>query len=147
MHGAALGRGLLAVRRVCDAGERPAVRFETGGRHPFGNHRSLSSTRVIVTGVVVTGVVVADRDEFIGAAVARPIVPQHAPLAARLDMLADDLRLRLAGGLPAVFATVDDGIEADGHVKFLRARGHGAVTCNADTVRAPKISSCPSSSS
>jgi len=51
-------------------------------------------------------------------------------------MLAYDLRLRLAGGIPAVFATVSDGAEADGHVQFLRSRGHGAVTCDADAVPA-----------
>lgn len=51
-------------------------------------------------------------------------------LAARLGIVAYDCRLRLAGGLPVVFALVDDGMEAAGHVEFLRTRGHGAVACD-----------------
>ena len=66
-----------------------------------------------------------------------PLEEELPALAARLGMLAYDLRLRLAGGLPAVFATVGDGTEAEGHLQFLRSRGHGAVTCDADAVPTP----------
>ena len=63
-----------------------------------------------------------------------PLEEELPALAARLGMLAYDLRQRLAGGIPAVFATVGDGMVADGHMQFLRSRGHGAVTCDADAV-------------
>ena len=53
-------------------------------------------------------------------------------------MVAYDLRLRLAGGLPVVFAQLEDGMEAAGHVEFLRARGHGAVACDAEAIPGPE---------
>ena len=52
-----------------------------------------------------------------------PLEEELPALAARLGMLAYDLRQRLAGGIPAVFATVGDGMVADGHMQFLRSRG------------------------
>ena len=53
-------------------------------------------------------------------------------------MVAYDLRLRLAGALPVVFARVGDETEARGHVEFLRARGHGAVSCDVAAVPGPE---------
>jgi hypothetical protein len=67
-----------------------------------------------------------------------PLQEELPALAARLGMVAYDLRLRLTGGLPVVFARVADGVEAAGHVEFLRARGHGAVSCDADAVPGPE---------
>lgn len=67
-----------------------------------------------------------------------PLQEELPELAARLGMVAYDLRLRLAGGLPVVFAQVDDGAEAAGHVEYLRARGHGAVACDVETVPSPE---------
>lgn len=67
-----------------------------------------------------------------------PLQDQLPELAARLGMVAYDCRLRLAGGLPVVFALVDDGMEAAGHVEFLRARGHGAVACDVATIPRPE---------
>ncbi len=67
-----------------------------------------------------------------------PLQEELPDLAARLGMVAYDLRLRLAGGLPAVFARVEDEAEAAGHVEFLRARGHGAVACDAEAVPGPE---------
>jgi hypothetical protein len=67
-----------------------------------------------------------------------PLQEELPALAARLGMVAYDLRLRLAGGLPVVFTRVEDGIEAAGHVEFLRARGHGAVSCDASAVTGPE---------
>jgi len=63
-----------------------------------------------------------------------PLQEELPELAARLGMVAYDLRLRLAGGLPAVFAQVEEMTEAAGHVEFLRARGHGAVACDVAVV-------------
>jgi hypothetical protein len=67
-----------------------------------------------------------------------PLPGELPELAARLGMVAYDLRLRLAGGLPAVFAQVEEKMEAAGHVEFLRARGHGAVACDAEAVPGPE---------
>lgn len=67
-----------------------------------------------------------------------PLEEELPELATRLGVVAYDLRLRLAGGLPAVFARVEDGKEAAGHVEFLRARGHGAVACDAEAVPGPE---------
>lgn len=67
-----------------------------------------------------------------------PLQEELPELAARLGMVAYDLRLRLTSGLPAVFARVEDGMEAAGHVEFLRARGHGAVACDAEAVPGPE---------
>jgi len=67
-----------------------------------------------------------------------PLEDELPELAARLGVVAYDLRLRLAGGLPAFFVRVKDGTEAAGHVKFLRARGHGAVACDAEVVPGPE---------
>ncbi len=67
-----------------------------------------------------------------------PLQEELPELAARLGMVAYDLRLRLAGGLPAVFAQVGEKTEAAGHVEFLRARGHGAVACDAEAVPGPE---------
>ena len=67
-----------------------------------------------------------------------PLEEELPELAARLGVLAYDLRLRLAGGLPALFVRVEDGTEAAGHVTFLRARGHGAVVCDAEAVPGPE---------
>ncbi len=67
-----------------------------------------------------------------------PLQEELPELAARLEMVAYDLRLRLAGGLPAVFARVEDEAEAAEHVEFLRARGHGAVACDAEAVPGPE---------
>ena len=66
-----------------------------------------------------------------------PLQEELPELAGRLGMAAYDLRLRLSGGLPAVYARVDDGMEAAGHVEFLRARGHGAVACDTEAVPGP----------
>jgi hypothetical protein len=66
-----------------------------------------------------------------------PLEEELPALAARLGMVAYDLRLRLAGGLPVMFARVEDGVEAAEHVEFLRARGHGAVACDAEAVPGP----------
>jgi hypothetical protein len=74
-----------------------------------------------------------------------PPLEQELPdLAAHVGVLAFDLRQRLAGGLPAVFATVGDEAEANGHVQFLRARGHGAVLCDMDVVPPPEDQLVPS---
>lgn len=67
-----------------------------------------------------------------------PLEEELPALAARLGMVAYDLRLRLAGGLPVVFARLKDEVEAAGHVEFLRARGHGAVSCDVDSVPGPE---------
>jgi len=67
-----------------------------------------------------------------------PLQEELPELAARLGMVAYDLRLRLTGGLPVVFAQLKDGMEATGHVEFLRTRGHGAVACDADAVPGPE---------
>ena len=67
-----------------------------------------------------------------------PLQEELPELAARLDMVAYDLRLRLAGGLPALFEWVEDGAEAAGHVEFLRARGHGAVACDTEAIPGPE---------
>jgi hypothetical protein len=72
-----------------------------------------------------------------------PLEGELPALAAHLDALAYDLRLRLAGGLPAVFVTVDDDAEANRHVEFLRARGHGAVRCDMDELPAPEDQCVP----
>ena len=66
-----------------------------------------------------------------------PLEEELSELAARLGVVAYDLRLRLAGGLPALFARVEHGTEAADHVAFLRARGHGAVACDAEVVPGP----------
>ncbi len=67
-----------------------------------------------------------------------PLQEELPELAARLGIVAYDLRLRLAGGLPVVFARLEDGMEAAGHVEFLRARGHGAVACDAEAIPGPE---------
>ena len=67
-----------------------------------------------------------------------PLQGELPELAARLGMVAYDLRLRLAGVLPAVFAQVEEKMEAAGHVEFLRARGHGAIACDAEAVPGPE---------
>jgi len=73
-----------------------------------------------------------------------PLESELPALAAQLGVVAYDLRLRLAGGLPAVFATVSDEAEANQHLEFLRARGHGAVLCNSSVVRSPEEQLVPS---
>ncbi len=72
-----------------------------------------------------------------------PLLEELPELAARLGVVAYNLRLRLAGGLPAVFARVEDGTAAAGHVGFLRARGHGAITCDAEAVPGPESQLVP----
>ncbi len=67
-----------------------------------------------------------------------PLEEELPELAARLGVVAYDLRLRLAGGVPSLFVRVEDGMEAAGHVAFLRARGHGAVVCDAEAVPGPE---------
>lgn len=67
-----------------------------------------------------------------------PLQDELPELAARLGVVAYDLRLRLAGGLPAVFTRVEDREEASGHVEFLRARGHGAVACDVEAIPGPE---------
>lgn len=67
-----------------------------------------------------------------------PFAGELPALSARLGVVAYDLRLQLAGELPRVFTRVEDGAEALGHVEFLRGRGHGAVTCDAETVPGPE---------
>jgi len=52
-------------------------------------------------------------------------------------------RSRLAGGLPAVFARVEDGKEAAAYVEFLRARGHGAVACDLEAIPGPEAQVVP----
>lgn len=59
-------------------------------------------------------------------------------LAARLGMVAYDLRLRLGGGLPVVFVRVAEASEAAEHLTFLRARGHGAVACDGRSIPGPE---------
>jgi hypothetical protein len=66
-----------------------------------------------------------------------PLQEELPALAARLGVVAYDLRLRLAGGLPAVFARVEDRVEAARQVVFLRTRGHGAVACDAGAIPLP----------
>jgi hypothetical protein len=73
-----------------------------------------------------------------------PLESELPALAAHLGVLAFDLRQRLAGGLPAVFATVGDEAEANTHVEFLRARGHGAILCDMDVVPSPEDQLVPS---
>jgi hypothetical protein len=73
-----------------------------------------------------------------------PLEGELPALAAHLNVLAYDLRLRLTGGLPAVFVTVGDEAEANEHLEFLRARGHGAVRCDMDEVPAPEDQLVPS---
>lgn len=67
-----------------------------------------------------------------------PLDGELSALSARLGVVAYDLRMRLAGGLPAIFARVDDATEASEHVAFLRGRGHGAVACDAEVVAGPE---------
>ncbi len=67
-----------------------------------------------------------------------PLQEELPELATRLGVVAYDLRLRLAGGLPCMFARVEDGMEAAAHVEFLRARGHGAVACDTEAVPGPE---------
>ena len=67
----------------------------------------------------------------------KPLEAELPALAARLGVVAYDLRLRLAGGLPSLFARVEHEPEASAHVEFLRTRGHGAVACAADAVPGP----------
>jgi hypothetical protein len=73
-----------------------------------------------------------------------PPLQQELPaLAARLGVVAYDLRLRLAGGLPAVFVRVEDGNEANAQVEFLRARGHGAVALDVGSIPGPETQLVP----
>lgn len=67
-----------------------------------------------------------------------PLQEELPALAARLGVGAYDLRLRLVGGLPAVFARVEDRVEAARQVVFLRTRGHGAVACDAEAIPRPE---------
>ncbi len=58
-------------------------------------------------------------------------------LAVWLGVTAYDLRLRLAGALPVVFALKPDAQSAEDFVARLRARSHGAVSCDATQVPGP----------
>ncbi len=72
-----------------------------------------------------------------------PLEEELPDLAARLGMVAYDLRLRLASGLPVVFALAAAEAEAAGHVEFLRARGNGAVACDVDSIPGPDVQLVP----
>lgn len=62
------------------------------------------------------------------------IESEAAPLAADLGATAYDARLMLAPGLPAVVKTTPDKATALDLLARLRARGHGAVACDASAV-------------
>ncbi len=55
-------------------------------------------------------------------------------LAADLGVTAYEARLMLVGGLPAVVKTTDDKAFALDRLARIRARGHGAVACDASAV-------------
>ena len=61
---------------------------------------------------------------------------QLPALAQELGVFPYDLRMRLAGPLPVVVARVADSEAASKLMHALRARGHGAVGCDADKVPA-----------
>jgi hypothetical protein len=63
-----------------------------------------------------------------------PLQQELPELAARLGMVAYDLRIKLAGALPVFYTTDADVQTARTHVDFLRGRGHGAVVCDLDAV-------------
>ena len=61
---------------------------------------------------------------------AQPLEQEAVVLAPLLGMAAYDLKLRLAGPLPAVFARAPELARARELLAALRARGHGAVACD-----------------
>lgn len=61
---------------------------------------------------------------------ARPLEQELAALAPLLGMVAYDLKLRLGGPLPVVFAREADPARARELLAALRKRGHGAVACD-----------------
>jgi hypothetical protein len=63
-----------------------------------------------------------------------PIEGEVAPLAADMGATAYDARLLLASGLPAIVKTTPDKAVALELLSRLRARGHGAVACDASAV-------------
>ncbi|MBW2522699.1 MAG: hypothetical protein JRI23_00925 [Deltaproteobacteria bacterium] len=60
----------------------------------------------------------------------RPLEQEVAALAPLLGMVPYDLKLRLAGPLPVVFAREAEADGARRHLAALRDRGHGAVACD-----------------
>jgi len=72
-----------------------------------------------------------------------PLEQELKALAARLGVVAYDLRMRLAGGLPAVFVRVEDASEAEAHAGFLRGRGHGAVALDVESIPGPEAQVVP----
>jgi hypothetical protein len=61
-------------------------------------------------------------------------------LARDLGMGAYDVRLRLAGGLPAVILTMADEAAAHAALEAVRRRGHGALVCDLrDVVQGPSM--------
>ena len=68
------------------------------------------------------------------ARLASPVDAEAAALAVDLAATAYDARLLLAGGLPAVVLTTPDKARALDLLARLRARGHGAIACDAGAV-------------
>ncbi len=68
------------------------------------------------------------------ADLATPIEVEAAALAADLGSTAYEERLKLAAGLPAIVLTSADPAPARALLGKLRARGHGAVSCDAAQV-------------
>lgn len=64
----------------------------------------------------------------------RPFEEELVPLASALGIVAYDLRLRIAGPLPVVFARIPGASDAQRLLALVRSRGHGAVACDADSV-------------
>jgi hypothetical protein len=71
---------------------------------------------------------------------ARPLEEELVELAAIVGEVPYDLRLRLAGTLPAIFGRTSDRQEAIERLGMLRGRGHGAVACDVD--RVPRVKRC-----
>jgi len=75
----------------------------------------------------------------------RPMESELAILAGWLGLTAYDLRLRLAGSLPAVLQPVPDASSAATLRDALRARGHGAVAVGLVEVAGPEAQRIPRS--
>lgn len=76
---------------------------------------------------------------------AQPVEQEVAALAPLLGVAPYDLKLRLAGPLPAVFAREPDPARARQLLAALRNRGHGAVACDLARVASSAEMTCPRS--
>lgn len=81
-----------------------------------------------------------------GVAITRwgaPLERELPVLAGLLQIVAYDLRLRLAGPVPVLFAVTDEVGRAQSLRAALRERGHGAVACDLDQRPTPQTMPAP----